>query len=589
MKKTLTFLLAVIMMMACAISALADSDVLHGYVSTWNNYGLSKDPIVLTIGCGSQDLPASYKDNLQIELIKQATGVQLEFVGYDSEKFAVMSAGGDLPDIFSLENATCINELIDSGAVLDMLPYLDQYGKNIQQVHGDYALIMAKSVYGNDENIYFVPSNVSWLGALKTPVEQVSFNYFVRWDIYQAIGAPAIRDENGFNEDMLLDVFKQMQDYARAKTGTDNVYALSGWVDWGTLWADVLPYGMGVAGKLNMWTKQSTGMVENMDFYGDTKSHYYDALRFYNKAWRMGILDPEMLTLTQSQYDAKVKMGKIVVANNCWFSNDVMDQSVRDLFGEDCNFYLIKGMPYLFGLVNQSNPSGYGIFAANFINSNCQHPERAVAVLDYLRSDEFTRANACGLQGVHWDYDEDGKPVFISEALKARQEGKMDEFWDVANGNYKYFPATKLGMASKACADGYPSDFTNSPEYIMEKSLNNESVQNYLKFYETDARYPGEFYLEWIEEGLSETDAPWNAKLKFKPANTDEYNNLLAKCDAYFVDNHAKVIYADTLEESEAAIVMMAEHEKAMGSQKLLDDEIAKEAESVKKAEAMGF
>lgn len=587
MKKVLSLLLVLCLMMS--VSAFAGNEVLQGYVSTWDNYGLDKDPITLTIGCGSQDLPASYENNLQIELIKQATGIQLEFVGYDSEKFAVLSAGGDLPDVFSLENANVINDLIDSGKVLDIAPYLDEYGKNITQVHGDYGIPMAKSVYGNGEAVYFIPSNVSWLGDTKIAAAQISFNYFPRWDLYMAIGAPEITDENGFNEDLLLDVFAEMQEYAREKSGDDSIYALSGWVDWGTGWAALLPYCMAAAAKINMWTSQTTGLVEEIDIYGDPNSHYYDALRFYNKAWRMGILDPEIFTLTQSQYDAKVNTGKVIVTNASWYGASSIDQSVKDVFGEDLNFYLIKGMPYFYGLLTQSNPSGFGIFASNFVSAKCEYPERAVALMDYLRSDEFTRSSACGLQGIHWDYNENGTPVFLGEALEAYNSGNMASYWDVTGGNYKYFPNTKLSMASKVCADGYPSDFTTSADYIMVKYENNESVQNYLAFYETEARYPGEFYLEWIEEGLSVTDASWSAKTQYKPGRSDEINSLIAKCDAYYIDNHARVVFAETEEEAEAIIAEMCAYEQTIGSGLILEDEIAREAASLQTAADMGL
>ena len=272
MKKVLSLVLVLCLM--AGVSAFAGDEVLQGYVSTWDNYGLDKDPITLTIGCGSQDHPASYENNIQIELIKQATGIQLEFVGYDAEKFAVLSAGGDLPDIFSLENSNVINDLIDSGKVLDIAPYIEEYGQNINQVHGDYALTMAKSVYGNDEAIYFVPSNVSWLGDTKIAASQISFNYFPRWDLYTAVGAPEIIDEDGFSEDLLLEAFAEIQAYAREMTGADNIYALSGWVDWGTGWAALLPYCVGIAAKLNMWTDQTTGLVTGVDIYGDPESHY---------------------------------------------------------------------------------------------------------------------------------------------------------------------------------------------------------------------------------------------------------------------------------------------------------------------------
>ena len=102
MKQGLALLLTVCLLVACSCTALAGDEVLHGYVSDWDNYGLSTDPITLTIGCGIQDMPASVIDNLQIELIAQATGVRLDFVGYDPDKFAVLTAGGDLPDILQI-------------------------------------------------------------------------------------------------------------------------------------------------------------------------------------------------------------------------------------------------------------------------------------------------------------------------------------------------------------------------------------------------------------------------------------------------------------------------------------------------------
>lgn len=205
------------------------------YTSSWDNYGLSKEPITLTIGVGAQDVPASDKNNLELELIYQATGIRLEWVAYDTEKFAVLTAGGDLSDLFSMENANMASELIDSGAMLEMAPYIDMYGQNIQQVHGDYALTWSQNLYGGREHIYLLPSNTLYVGDDMIPTERNSYGYFVRWDLYQAVGAPAITDENGFNEDLFLDALKQMQDYAREQTGKDSIYALSGWNDWGTI------------------------------------------------------------------------------------------------------------------------------------------------------------------------------------------------------------------------------------------------------------------------------------------------------------------------------------------------------------------
>lgn len=590
MKRYLAYLLTLCMLLACMPAALADGDaVLHGYVSTWDNYGLSKEPITLTVGCGVQDLPASTLDNLEIELIKQATGITIEFVGYDSEKFAVMVAGGDLPDIFSLENSNMINDLIDSGAALDMLPYLDQYGSNIHQVHDSYALTWSKNLYGNGEHVYFIPSSTTYMNGQVVPSEDVGYGYHFRWDIYQAIGAPSLLDENNtFSEDVLLDVMKQMQDYAREKTGDDNIYALSGWQDWGTHWVAVIPYGMSVSHKLNSYTDELTGLVENGDIFGDPDSHYYDALRFYNKAWRMGILDPELFTLSISQYCDKIKNGTVLVSN-MGFSHNDFSQSVIDTFGDGVEMYTPKGLQYCYGLLRQDGPAGFGVFASDFINVNCKYPERAVALLDYLRSDEFCRATNSGLQGVHWDYDETGKPVYIGEAAEAYANDTLGTFFDISHGNFKFFPANKLGMSEKLCADGYLSKFTRSADYTAMKSASNQNMQDYLAFYGSSARYPGEMYLEWVEEGVTNVAGGFNAKLCFKPSASDEINALKSKCEQYFNDNSPKVVFANTEEEAEAAVAKMVSDEQAMGCVKLLEDELSRQEKSFEIAQSLGF
>ena len=46
MKKVLSLVLVLCLM--AGVSAFAGDEVLQGYVSTWDNYGLDKDPITLT-------------------------------------------------------------------------------------------------------------------------------------------------------------------------------------------------------------------------------------------------------------------------------------------------------------------------------------------------------------------------------------------------------------------------------------------------------------------------------------------------------------------------------------------------------------
>ena len=98
MKKVLSLVLVLCLM--ASVTAFAGDEVLQGYVSTWDNYGLDKDPITLTIGCGSQDLPASYENNIQIELKPvQDAVMSMVFMDYDIY-YQSLSVDADAPRSF---------------------------------------------------------------------------------------------------------------------------------------------------------------------------------------------------------------------------------------------------------------------------------------------------------------------------------------------------------------------------------------------------------------------------------------------------------------------------------------------------------
>lgn len=593
MKRTLAIILSLCLLLAAAPMAFAEENsVLGTFQSTWDNYGLSKEPLTLTVGMADQDAPSTTEGNIEWELIKQATGIEIEWVTYDNEKFDILAAGGDLPDIISFNGGGDILDLINGEQVIDMWPYVEKYGENIKAAHSVYGIPASKAVYGDGEKLYTLASNSRYVGDGITASAYVPFAYNVRWDLYQAIGTPSVVGEDGYyDEDKLLECFKQMQDYAREVTGDEGIYALSGWTDWGNTWAALLPYSLNTRTTANTWINFASGDPDTYNYYNDAEnSHYIAAVRFYNKAYRMGILDPEMMTMTNSAYNDKVNMGKVLVSNTSKNRNDI-DQSVKDVFGENVAFFPLKGQEYYYQLANQNDPVGYGIsFSAVMINVNCPDYDRAVALIDYLYTDEFQRTSASGVQGKHWDYDENGKPVYIGDALIAYQNNDMGSFWEAGNGNYKSFPYHKLCMGIKLCADGYFDDFAASADYIAESFKDDEIVKAYLEFYEAkEARYPGELALEWVNDGLAKLDAAYKPDYKYMPTTPDEIKEISSAVDSYFMENATKAIFMSTQEECEALIAEIVEKCTELGADQILEWRQGAYAESIAYCESIGL
>lgn len=64
--------------------------------------------------------------------VEEELGIRVELVTYDMEKYNVLAAGGDLPDILNIyRDATSITDLISSGQLLPLDELLDENGQNI--------------------------------------------------------------------------------------------------------------------------------------------------------------------------------------------------------------------------------------------------------------------------------------------------------------------------------------------------------------------------------------------------------------------------------------------------------------------------
>ena len=96
------------------------------------------------------------------------------------------------------------------------------------------------------------------------------------------------------------------------------------------------PFDMGYTNSgNNQFINNETGEFEDMFTVED--GPLWKALSFYNKAYRMGIMDPEAFTMKNSQYDDKIKNGEVLVCNYNWTQPD------KNICGEDAAMYMIPG------------------------------------------------------------------------------------------------------------------------------------------------------------------------------------------------------------------------------------------------------
>ena len=491
--------------------------------------------------------------------IKEELGIVLECTMVTNDKLKVMAAGGDLPDIIQLHEApTMAKSLIDAGALYPMDEWLENNGENIKTKIPD-GLKWSKDVLGGGQT-YVLPVAIE-VTDKENPKKNGFVGFFTRWDCYKELGCPEIT-----SEDEYLDVLKQMVDAHPETEDGKKVYALSGWTDWG-LWPYKIsyPFSFGYENlDNNQLFSHVTGELEDM--FTKEDGIFWKSLSFFNKAYRMGIMDPEAFTMKNAQYHSKVSNGEILVAADNWDTPDVA------ICGENAGMYVLPGaFPYIAGIYPLESRLGYTTTNAICISANCKYPEKAMELLEYLNSDEGSRLVRTGIQGEDWDVV-DGKPELIGKRLdnfvsnNTQEKDYADKASPQGIGKYSWMCSIQ---AINPTADGYPNDLTNSKEYTMlSVSAADKDFSDY--YGAGKAQYPGEAYVQLVEEGkMKSLDANLITGKLMEPVSDDAVK-IFSKADEYFQANIAKIITCEDEAAFEAQKQKMISDVLAMGYEKAL-------------------
>ncbi len=519
--------------------------------------GADKEPITLTWGMQVADAPGgdgTHPENEVINMIREKTGIQIEIITYDLDKFNMLAAGGDLPDIIEIVTGNnIVNNLISSEQIIPLEDLLDQYGENIRENIPD-VLQQVKMTRGGGEHIYYLPTNIT--GISEIPEKNGYVDLKARYDIYKEIGSPEI-----VTEDDYLDVLKQMQDYQREKTGDDAIYALSSWTDSGT-WPYIIsyPFAQGYKDDLtNHSMDLETGEIESN--FMEEDSVLWKAVRFFNKAYQLGIFDPDGLTQKNAQYIEKINNGKLLTTGN-------LTQPNPELCGEEAIMVNLPGtaFPCVAGVYGMPYPFGFDTAGARAISTNCQYPDRAMELLNWLDSPEGARLVVNGIQGEDWDYI-DGVPQLIGDMLDSYKSGSgvSADYRDNRTARKLGYNYMYSGNNVVVSEDGYPMDLATTEQFLCEMATTAEKA--FAQDFDPSFSYPGQVYDKWVKEGIVSTVTSdlGIKRASFGPPLSDEAGEKEDEASNYFLSNISKLIMARSEEDFNNEKALMIEKFREIG------------------------
>lgn len=402
MKKTLAMMLALIMVLAAA-PAISFADA-------------AAEPTTVTIATTWQ-CPDYFGETNENKLLLEKENIILQPVFCDTEKLGLMLASGDLTDIV-ISEYTYLSTIMTNNMAKNLDEIMDEHIPNLNNdIYKTGNDLLRLQMSGGTGNLYFfVPGRgVEYAGSNDRNVR----GYTVRWDLYKKIGMPEIK-----NDDDYVDVIGKMVEAAGGVTK-----------DGSTL------YGMGLNGTtLGDWYVRGRYVAEAgtrptfegflyeasvkdgtlINGYTDLEhSPFWVDMRFYNKLYNAGLLDPDSFTMTASELGEKVKAGAYAASrtrDNGLYNVNVLED-VNTLEG-----YVMIPSEGAIMHADFLTPCGFAPGDYSFISAATENWEAAAKVVNFYHDPDVSRLIYSGIQGVHWDFDENGEPVIKDEVLKLSNE-----------------------------------------------------------------------------------------------------------------------------------------------------------------------
>lgn len=325
-------------------------------------------------------------DTPVIQEINKRTGIKLDVQCIPSasyaEKLKITLASGKLPDIFHGANLAEINQLGAQGVFVPINKHVDNL-PNFKKLYVEENSWVMKSWSDDKGDIYVWPVyGVS---------RDVNHGFLYRKDIFDKHDIKPWTNTEEFYEALkqLKEIYPDSTPYV-SKT-LDIVFR-----DWAFGWGmSVYDYPMYYDESAKLWK------------YMFVQPEFKDMLDFMKKLYKEGLMDPEFLTDTQASWTAKMTQNDKAFVTYDWIGRmDMFCTQVKDQIPE---YDLRYGNPIgPVGKIRRLNKvQNWGI-----VVTNNERSELALKLLDYLTSPSGGTLTTMGIEGEHFYFDDNNKPVY---------------------------------------------------------------------------------------------------------------------------------------------------------------------------------
>ena len=408
------------------------------------------------------------------EVMKREFNCEMTIIPDTDGMFDTRMESGDLGDIVIFgSNGDQYQRAVKEGMLYDLNEddLLTNYGAYLQE-NMPYALEnnanLNESVSG-EKVMHGFGHNVA-----SSPDDHEAFFYTmdVRWDLYKELGYPEIDNLDEFYQLMV-----DMKGICPTDENGNETYATSLWPDWD---GNMVMYIKSFATCYWGYDEMGFGLydVENGDFHYalEADGPYLQSLKFFNKLYQAGLIDPNSMTQTYNEMSEKVTAG------GTFFS--IFDYAGSQLYNTEN--HLTEGKAMYPMIPNDATPLCYGmnVLGGNriwTIGANTEYPELCMAIINYLTTPEGYMTYNYGPKDLCWYYDEEGNSCLteLGAAAQADRKGTiMPDEWGGGNFNDGTFQANNTTWSKDA---SNPDSNGETYNYINWKSQRKDETYDILQ------------------------------------------------------------------------------------------------------------
>ena len=497
-------------------------------------FPISQTPITLKIFRMAKNLDIEVGKMPVLQDYEKKTNIHIEWnapaAAAYKDKFNLMMASGDLPDIiigFPGDQLEQVEMYGNQGALIDLTSLIDKSAPNVKELFTQTPAIK-KMVTTDDGKIYSLPYVMGAIPGNNTLMTRQD------WLTKLNLQPPTTTDEWY----AVLKAFKTMgsdiwpfSSYGANGTGIDNVISLT------TAWGLASDFYIADSDK-GVYPK------DNKIHYGPIEDRFKEGLEWVIKLYSEGLIDPESVTNDVKAFQAKVLNDKV----GAWrgqTNGDMMvlnDTASKNGKSED-QFHIVE-MPIMkgpygdqvhFWADDYKGAAGQqGVFCITRVN---QYPNESMQWADYWYS-KVGRTFVWGINGVTYNFNEEGEPVYTDYVLKNPEGKSMNEVRGAISIGRGLWPSV-VGTSSLVSSMSPPEIEANEKKYRLPE-LMTRPLPYGLSFSQSESDKLARFNTDvktYVTENLT------NFIIGKKPIS--EWDSYVAKVKSMGIDEMIKV-YQDS-------------------------------------------